>query len=584
MTATQTLAGLQPGTYTVSAQDVVAAGGTPYTATPASQDVSVVAGATATATVTYSPPSSGDLNLKIDGMYLTQSAQTYGGAVPLVQNRNGYLRVFVVANRTNVATTSVRVRFYKNLVLENEVSIPAPGLSVPTAVDESSLSYSWNVPVAGAVIQPGLSIIAEVDPDNAVAESDEGDNAFPAGAPLAMNVRSTPTLSLTFVPVVQAGNGRRGNVSDANTGDFMADAKRMHPLASYDASVHAQYTTTTSDTLQDDNGNNAWVTILNEIDLLRQAEASSRYYYGVVKVSYTSGVAGVAYVSEPANGIHARAALGWDYLPSGSLVAAHELSHNWSRNHAPCGDPGNVDSEYPYADGSIGVYGLDVEAQALKPPSFSDIMGYCDDKWISDYTYSAVLDYLSPPSLLVMGGSSQQPQPSLLVWGYIREGQPVLEPAFLVHTRPSLPRRSGPYTLEAQASDGSTVFALSFSPKEIADAPGNQQNFVFAVPLSSVAASQMSRLSLRGYGREAVLDAKSRPSAGVQLGRLAGERVRLRWDAGAHPMVMVRDPDTGEVLSLARGGDVQLQTSKTTLELVLSDGVKSRITRVPVSQ
>jgi hypothetical protein len=41
-------------------------------------------------------------------------------------------------------------------------------------------------------------------------------------------------------------------------------------------------------------------------------------------------------------------------------------------------------------------------------------------------------------------------------------------------------------------------------------------------------------------------------------------------------MVMVRDPGTGEVLALARGGDVLFPTAKNRLELVLSDGVKSR--------
>jgi hypothetical protein len=42
-------------------------------------------------------------------------------------------------------------------------------------------------------------------------------------------------------------------------------------------------------------------------------------------------------------------------------------------------------------------------------------------------------------------------------------------------------------------------------------------------------------------------------------------------------MVMVRNPGTGEVLSLARGGDVELSTFTNRFELVLSDGVKSRI-------
>jgi hypothetical protein len=48
-------------------------------------------------------------------------------------------------------------------------------------------------------------------------------------------------------------------------------------------------------------------------------------------------------------------------------------------------------------------------------------------------------------------------------------------------------------------------------------------------------------------------------------------------------MIMVRDTETGEVLSLARGGDAQLSTLKGHLDLVLSDGVKSRVKRVAVA-
>ncbi len=579
LTATGTLINLVPGTYHIAAQDVFAAGGTLYTASPPEQDASVTAQATTSATVTYSPPSSGELNLRIDGMYLTQSTQTYSGAVPLVQNRDGYLRVFVVANRTNLGTPVVRVRFYQNLLLQSEVSIPAPGPSVPTAVDESSLSYSWNIPVQGSLIQPGLSILAEVDTENAVVESNESDNAFPSGAALSLDVRAIPTLGVTFVRVVQS-NGSKGSVSDASKHDFLATLTKMHPVAGYNAVVHAAYTTTTADTLEDDNGNGAWVTILREIDLLRTAEGGAGYYYGIARVSYTSGIAGVAYVSDPAIGAKGRAALGWDYLPGGSVVLAHELGHNWGREHAPCGNPANPDPDYPYAGGIIGVYGLDVGEQSLKAPSSSDIMGSCDSKWISDYSYTAMMNYLGSSGALVMGASSE-PQSSLLVWGEIEDGSIRLEPAFQVITRPSLPRRGGPYTVEARAQDGSRVFALSFSPGRIADAPGTRQSFVFAVPIRETEAARISTLRVTGPAGET--QRRAGPSGvpsdlQLQLGARGG--VRLRWNAAAYPLILVRDAATREVLSLARGGRAELSTTASALELVASDGVQSRVHRV----
>ena len=144
----------------------------------------------------------------------------------------------------------------------------------------------------------------------------------------------------------------------------------------------------------------------------------------------------------------------------------------------------------------------------IEPPIITDIMGYCDPKWISAYTYSGILNYLSTVSPLVQASASRAAvQPCLLVWGHIRNGEPVLEPAFQVNTRPSLPAQAGPYSLEGRASDGSPVFSLSFAPSEIADAPGSQQNFVFAVPLPAARASRLTSLHLSGNGRPAILAA-----------------------------------------------------------------------------
>jgi hypothetical protein len=69
-------------------------------------------------------------------------------------------------------------------------------------------------------------------------------------------------------------------------------------------------------------------------------------------------------------------------------------------------------------------------------------------------------------------------------------------------------------------------------------------------------------------------------AARVTTTRLDGRRVGLRWDAAAHPMLMVRDPVTGEVLSFARGGRSEIVTDRRELDLQLSTGVRSRSLRV----
>jgi hypothetical protein len=352
--------------------------------------------------------------------------------------------------------------------------------------------------------------------------------------------------------------------------------------------VRAPYTTTTADTLQAENQNGAWGTILLEIETIRALENPTRHYYGVAKVSYTSGVAGVAYVS---NEFSEQSALGWDYMPSGAAVAAHELGHNWGRNHAPCGGPSGLDNGYPFSDGRIGVYGVNVGSQTLMPAGTSDIMGYCDPKWIGDYTYKAVMSYLiSPPPAPVVSEVSQAEQPCLLVWGHVRNGELVLEPAFRVNTRPRMPRRPGPYSVDATAEDGSKLFSLSFAPSQIADAPGEHQSFVFAVPLSNAQAGRLETLRLAGPGGEKVRSrtASAAPRLGAtaalaQVRRVPGGKVGVRWDARQHPMVMVRDARTGEVLSFARGGSVDVVNQNRELDLVFSDGVQSQVKRVAVS-
>jgi reprolysin-like metallo-peptidase family M12B len=574
--STTTLTGLTPGSYLITASDAQAAGGTMHSPSPASQNADVVARATVSDTVTYSPPpSDGTVNLHVAGFYLTQSAQNYSGAIPLVKNRNGLLRVFLVADKANTAAPFVRVRFFNTLGVQVDSNlINPPALSTPTVVDESSLTYSWNLPVSGTRIQPGFGIQIVVDPDGLVGETDEADNVFPAIGPQLMTVRTMPPLNITFVPIVQSG--RVGNTS--NTDSLLSYTRRMHPLDAINVAVRTSYITSEA-LLSDGTG---WQNVLSELDALRLQAADGRYYYGVANVNYTSGVAGVAYVTTGSSGPQ-RTAMGWDLLPSGSIVVAHELGHNWTRNHAPCGGPAMIDPGYPRADGSTGGYGWDASTGNLRSATSADVMSYCDPRWISDYTYGAVLNYLSPPAPVVMSQSAVQP--CLLVWGHIRDGEMVLEPAFQVSTRPSLPGRAGPYSIEARAGDGTSLFALSFAPHEVADVSGSQQNFAFAIPLPAAKAARLSSLRLSGQGRQAVaqVEAGVQPDS-VQLTRVPGGRLGLRWNVKAHPMVMVRDAETGQVLSFARGGKVELPNSKQQVDLIMSNGVKSRIKRVRVGR
>ncbi|HEX7118093.1 MAG TPA: hypothetical protein VF212_04860 [Longimicrobiales bacterium] len=585
LTASRMLPGLAPGTYSITASGVVV-GDSTYQATVHTREVVVEEGATARAGVSYAAVAHHSLNLRVAAFYIVQSTQTRRREVPLVAGRDGYLRVFVVGDQANTATPTVRARIYHGDALRETVEIAASTPSVPSKVDEGDVRSSWNAFLPGAVIQPGMRIAVEVDPENAIVEANEADNADPAtGDPLALDVGVLPPLRIRFVPIHQEANGLIGRVSEENKDTLLYMTRKLHPIPGYDADIRSPYTTKAT---LDPEGN-MWTAVVSELDAVRVAEGSDRYYYGVVQTAYNGGgVVGIAAA------IGARTALGWDRFPYAPETLAHELGHAWGRRHAPCNGAGGADPDYPYTIGLIGVYGMDVETGEVKPPDkYTDIMGYCDASWwISDYTYTGIFDYRAEHDAPVTAESPAK-QPALLVWGRIEDGRLTLEPAFQLDTRPVLPSAPGPYRVEGLDDDGTVLFSLSFAGKRIPDRARDLRHFAFAVPLDAERASRLATLRLAGRGRETAIRAAAAersapygpvlpPLHAASVRRVTGRSVAVTWDRSAHPMVMVRDPRTGEILSFARDGAAALRTSAGELELVFSDGVHSAARRVRV--
>ncbi|MEX1185615.1 MAG: hypothetical protein WEA80_03415 [Gemmatimonadaceae bacterium] len=525
------------------------------------------------------------VNLTIDGVHLTQSTQTYQGSVPLIAGRAGLIRVFVKASRANSLTPAVRVRLYRNGSLVQTETIDAPTLSVPTAVNEGSLTSSWNVAVAANVMQTGLSILADVDPSGTVAEGNPSDNSFPvSGTPAALDVRTASTLKVTLVPVVQSGNNLQGDVTEANKHGYLEFATRIYPLSSYDAVVRAPYTFIGA---LANNYGPTWIDLLAQINALRVNEGLDRHFYGVIKPDYISGGTGMGFL-----GMAAAIGVDWSSPIDGStlraVTAAHEWGHNFNRLHIACGDPSGPDPLYPHDPNSIGAHGYDATSGALLPLlSFVDLMTYCQPRWISDYTYKAVINFRA-----ASGGASAAgaPRRSLLVWGRIGPDGVVLEPSFEIDARPSLPTRAGPYRIHATDAAGRAMFSFSFAGNEIDHAP-NHRLFAFVVPLPAGQA-RPAAIRLTANGRESVRRSSLLPGplgnapitpAPARLDRIGGPRSRLEWDARAYPMALVRDPATGQILSFARGGRLDIAVPGQELDVTFSDGVNSTRQRIRVA-
>jgi hypothetical protein len=309
------------------------------------------------------------------------------------------------------------------------------------------------------------------------------------------------------------------------------------------------------------------------MNALRLAENASRYYMGVINVGYTSGIAGLGYI-----GVHA--AVSWDRAGSAPEVVAHELGHNFGRLHAPCGNAGGADPAFPYANGGIGTWGLDLPAQLLKDPAvFKDLMGYCSPDWISDYNYLAVLSSRAVSPVLLPA----PPQDGLLVWGRIRGGQVILEPTVAVRAPPSLPARPGPHHLEGVDAAGGRLFSLSFEGELVADRGGEEERqFAFVLPLTAGERARLSSLRLTANGltqlrtMPASLRAGPRATPMVSI-RRSGDVSLVRWDP-AYPIAVVRDAGTGMILSFARGGSTQVLSGRAGVTVLPSDGVTGGVT------
>jgi hypothetical protein len=579
ITSSDTLKKLTPGVYTITSPNVIAFSRS-YVPDTASLTANVVASALPIQrTIAYSPYA-GVLNLTIDGLYITQAVQNLNGDVPLVAGRDGLLRVFVRANAANTAQPVVRARLYDGATLVSTLLLDAPMSAVATSVEDATYASAWSAPIPGSFIKPGLEIFAEVDPSNAVPEIGETDNAWPrVGRSTPIVVKNVPVFSIRLVPIEQS-NGLSANVSSQNAAAFLKDIRRMYPIGAVDVDVRAPYTSSAG-VVQSNDNNGAWNALLSEISALRAIDGSSRYYYGVVKTTYSSGVAGIGYLGVPA-------AVGWDFLPGGADVMAHELGHNWGRMHAPCGNAAFPDPAFPYADGKIGVSGFDLTTSTFKVSSLPDIMSYCVPAWVSDFNYRGIMSYRET-SPYENGAQVKAAEPGLLVWGRITRDSLILEPAFEVTAPASLPSKTGPYRIEAAAEDGTQVFALNFEGSTVDHGAPDDRQFAFVVPQSAFRGRALGALRLSTPGRFAELRSSTlsrqelaqQGNGSLRVRRIAGDAM-VTWSSASVRGALLRDARTGDVLAIVRKPSSKVATSARDVDIVVSDGVRSTTRRLPL--
>ena len=432
-----------------------------------------------------------------EAAYLVQSVQSREFAVPLVARRQAMLRVFPTAPAgASVPVPPVRASFYRSggAVAVYTVDIEGKPGPLPVEIYEGDLAASANVRIPGDVVRPGLEMVVEIDPEGTLDPALGVSRRLPAEGRTALDVHELPTMELTIVPflwtedpdssVLATANGM---VSDPVGHDVMRLPRALLPVHDWSVVAHEPVWT---DIRPDFRNSGA---ILNLTAAIRTMEGGRGHWMGTL--GHWMGTL------RSAGGRAQR--FGWISV-SGleTRVVAHELGHNLSLAHAPCGNPSSVDRAFPYPVGRSGVWGYDFSNSKLVYPDRPDVMSYCPDgAWISDYHYANALRYRLRAETLPAA-----PARVLLLWGGIDStGATYLEPAFVVDATPTLPEAGGPWALEGLDASGQILFELSFAMPPIADAGVNAGGFAYALPVGS-GWEDLASITLSGPGGAATID------------------------------------------------------------------------------
>jgi hypothetical protein len=325
----------------------------------------------------------------------------------VVQSKAATLRVFFDLGSEWI-NREVSVRLYLNDGDSQHTLYKRQFIS--EASTQNQLGSTIQIPVSADLMTSNARYAVEV----VECESSVGPllgARFPAIDDISLGALAVGPLKVAFVPV-SFTNLTDNSVSDPDISEqtinyYTALLEAMYPVTEIQSSITEpiSYSSTLADF---DIG-----AVLDIARAKRSADgpANNVHYVGLIKPTSTfftlcgrnACTLGIGYLAPPrtqTSPLRVAVSLAYGTARFGGVdsadIIAHELGHTLNRPHAPCGIPvEDADASFPYSNGGIGVWGYDARSGSLiDPNTYTDIMGYCDPTWVSDYTVKAISSQL----------------------------------------------------------------------------------------------------------------------------------------------------------------------------------------------
>lgn len=310
----------------------------------------------------------------------------------LITNRKGVARVFMTLQNKRYKARFLNAELHLVPQMGSEIVL-RDGETLATSSEEDTTT-TFNFSYDETVIDFGMTAYVVIKDPKAPADTIR----YPSSGAITLDVTKNPgRVRVRLVPIrYQADNsGRLPDTSDTQLSLVRTELMDLYPTNEIDLDVRATPIDAAMSVTADGTG---WPELLQTVVDTRalDAPANDIYYVGWFEPRATFGqycqsgcIVGLATTADPAIPSE-RAVLAVGYGGDSSAeTVAHEIGHTMGRHHAPCGGAQGVDPKFPYPDGSTGVPGWR-QSDMMFVFEASDLMGYCQPFWISDYTYKAL--------------------------------------------------------------------------------------------------------------------------------------------------------------------------------------------------